>query len=98
MTGILYHRSMKEKGQILLPFLRRETFFTRRIHIQIGIPFPLTCKNMAGIFHQQYLFAEKREKDTFFDKASGYSIVCASAISADGYKRQTESERKKHAD
>ncbi len=53
---------MKNNGQIRLPFLKRETFFSGRSLMQTRIPFPLTIKNLAGISGQQILFSEHPEK------------------------------------
>ncbi|MEZ4526940.1 MAG: hypothetical protein R2941_13570 [Desulfobacterales bacterium] len=63
---------MKNNGQIRLPFLKRETFFSGRSHMQTRIPFPLTLKNLAGISSQQILFTGHPEKsDSSFREPDG---------------------------
>jgi len=62
---------MKNNGQIFLPFLKRETFFSGRTLIQVRIPFPLLIKELTGISSQHILFAENPEEMIFFSEEFG---------------------------
>ncbi|MGE0085507.1 MAG: hypothetical protein AB7S75_13920 [Desulfococcaceae bacterium] len=62
---------MKNNGQIFLPFLKRETFFSGRSHTQVRIPFPLIIKDMAGISKQPILFSENPENTIIFSEKYG---------------------------